>query len=207
MLEFIGSGGPTDVLVLSFGTHPYSKPIIFPRRVKRGEEIKMRRERDGYPAYGIAAWAIGLFSRSSLLCNMASAEGDEMYNVKIHQRIIPYQRRQPSMDSVLCREWHGLMHSFRALEKSTHIFIYTRHPSVWGNLHNWRRVDARHVLHEQCRGNWQDFSFRLPNTDALTKGCLPLSVLGVGGSLYCGSFNYVGLITVTRRMRRNYGRN
>lgn len=65
------------------------------------------------------------------------------------------------------------------------------------------RVDARHVLHEQCLGNWQDSHFcshiLTEQKDALRCGtvCHYTAVQEVGSSLYATSFNYVGLITLT----------
>lgn len=74
-----------------------------------------------------------------------------MYNVQIHQRIILYQRRQPSMDSVLCRQWHNLTHSFTPsttqltfsfarIHTPINLMEFTRRGAV--------RVDAQHVPQE-----------------------------------------------------------
>lgn len=85
----------------------------------------------GYPAFGIPARAITLFSLSLLLCNTASAGGEEMHNVEIHRRIIPYERQLPSMDPVLRSRWHGLMHSLThsTLFPHFHLHTYTQ-PSI-----------------------------------------------------------------------------
>lgn len=76
-------------------------------------------------------FAISLLGLIQPLCNMVPAGGDEMYNVEIHQRIILYQRRQPSMDSMLCRQWHGLMHFLAHLTIHSHFHLHTHtRPSI-----------------------------------------------------------------------------
>lgn len=77
-----------------------SRPII----ACRGENRKGER------------WLSSWFIQAELpLCRTASAGGDEMYNVEIHLRIIPYQRRQPSMDCVAPLDGDALFHTLHSL--------------------------------------------------------------------------------------------
>lgn len=93
----------------------------------------------------------------------------------------------------------------RTLDNSlTYSFVHTHAPINLMEFTQLKaaRVDARHVLHEQCLGNWRDSHFcshtSTEQKDALWCGtvCHYAAVQDVECSLYNPSFNYVGLITV-----------
>lgn len=83
-------------------------------------------------------WLSSWFIQAELpLWRTASAGGDEMYNVEILQRIIPYHRRQPSMDCVAPLDggvvWCTLSHS-----SLTHT-----HPSIQWMFHRWELLKLK----------------------------------------------------------------